>query len=77
MQNTNIFEIVTIQALELQIKKIFTNANKSKTNITNGSFSKINKPSATDTNSNKKENNWERLKQNVECIDRNIYTKYR
>lgn len=76
MQSTNIFEIVTIQALELQIKKIFANASKSKTTITNDTFSKISKPRATDTKSNEKEKNYASLKQNVECINRNIYTKY-
>lgn len=78
MQKTKILEIVTIQALELQIKKIFSNANvktsKPKTTVINAS--KINKTRTTVTNPHKTVKDYECLKQNVESINRNIYSKF-
>lgn len=75
MQSTKFFDIVTIQALEIQIKKIFASANVN-TNVTNASFNKISKTRATDTNQHMIKKDYECLKQNVESINRNVYTKY-
>lgn len=79
MQSTKILEIVTIQALELRIKKIFANTNVKTNNPktkSSDSLSKISKTRTTDINPHKKEKDYESLKHNVERINRNVYSKY-